>query len=206
MSLCLHIHPEDPQPRLIQTAALHVKKGAVIVFPTDSGYALGCHLNDKGATDRIRSIRQLSEKHHFTLMCRDLSEIATYAFVDNPTYRLLKAHTPGAYTFLLKATPEVPRRLQQAKRKTIGVRVPDCKTALHLLEELQEPLMSVSLIMPGKVDPLFDPEEIYNHIHKMVDVIIDGGYTPAQPTSIIDLSSSQPIILREGKGDLTDFR
>ena len=175
MSLLLSIHPKNPQDRLIQEAAELVRQGAVIVFHTDSGYALGCRLDDKQATDRIRLIRQLPEKHHFTLMCRDLSEIATYAFVDNFTYRFLKAHTPGAYTFLLKATSEVPRRLQHPKRKTIGIRVPDCKIALELLKAIEEPLMSVSLILPDETIPLHDPEEIHEKLDKIIDVIIDGG-------------------------------
>lgn len=206
MSLRLCIHPVNPQPRLIAEAALSVKSGRVIVFPTDSGYALGCCLEGKQASDRIRTIRQLEKNHHFTLICRNLSEIASYAFIDNPTYRLLKSHTPGAYTFLLKATPEVPRRLQHPKRRTIGIRVPDCPIALALLDELCEPLMSVSLILPSESDPLCDPDEIFDRLDKVVDVIIDGGYTPAQPTSVIDLYSSQPVIVREGRGDLSDFR
>ncbi|OGT06563.1 MAG: threonylcarbamoyl-AMP synthase [Gammaproteobacteria bacterium GWF2_41_13] len=207
MALFLHIHPDNPQARLLKQAIEIIKRGGIIIYPTDSGYALGCQLDNKAAADRIRQIRQLSETHHFTLMCRDLSEIATYAVVDNATYRLLKAHTPGAYTFLLKATPEVPRRLQHPKRKSIGIRVPDCRIALDLLAMLNEPLMSVSLIMPQETDPLFDPEEIYERLQNLVDIIIDGGYSGLASTSVIDLyQSNEPVIVREGSGDLTDFR
>lgn len=207
MAVFLPIHPENPQSRLIKQAVDIIQQGGVVIYPTDSGYALGCQLDDKAAADRIRQIRQLPEKHHFTLMCRDLSEIATYAVVDNSTYRLLKAHTPGAYTFLLKATPEVPRRLQHPKRKSIGIRVPDCKIALDLLTMLNEPLMSVSLIMPQETDPLFDPEDIHERLQGVVDVIIDGGYAGLKSTSVIDLyQNGQPVIVREGSGDLTDFR
>lgn len=203
MGQFFHIHPENPQPRLIKQAIDIVKAGGVLIYPTDSGYALGCHLGDKFALDRIKQIRQLDEKHHFTLVCRDLSEIATYAVVDNVNYRLLKAHTPGPYTFLLRATKEVPRRLQHSKRKTIGIRVPDCKIALTLLEELKEPLMSTTLIMPGENNPLFDPEEIYEILGEQVDLVIDGGYGDLEPTSIIDLYHDEPQVLRAGKGDVS---
>jgi len=205
MTLFLHVHPDNPQERLIQQAVDVVRQGGVIVYPTDAAYALGCHLGDKAALDQIRSIRRLDKKHHFTLMCRDLSEIATYAQVDNATYRLLKAYTPGSYTFLLKATPEVPRRLQHEKRKTIGIRVPDCKITQALLETLNEPMLSASLILPNETDPLTDPEEIYEKLENSVDVVINGGYGELHPTSMIDLFHGTPIILREGFGDITPF-
>ncbi len=204
-SLFLHIHPENPQPRLIQQAIDVVRNGGIMVFPTDAAYVIGCHLEDKSAVDRIRALRQLDKKHHFTLICRDLSEIATYAHVNNPTYRLLKSHTPGPYTFILRATNEVPRRLQHPKRKTIGIRVPDCPIALSLLEELNEPLMCTTLIMPGQQDPLFDPENIDEKLSNQVDVIVDGGYGDVFPTSVIDLFHETPIIIRSGKGDTSEF-
>lgn len=204
-SLFLHVHPDNPQKRLIQQAADVVRNGGIIIFPTDASYALGCHLDDKAALERIQMIRQLDKKHHLTLICRDLSEIATYAHVDNATYRLLKAHTPGPYTFILRATNEVPRRLQHPKRKTIGIRVPDCSIALSLLEELNEPMMCATLILPGQTDPLFDPEDIYEKLSNQVDVIVDGGYGDVFPTSVIDLFHEKPIIIRSGKGDTRDF-
>ncbi len=204
-NLFLHIHPDNPQERLIQQATDVVRTGGIVVFPTDASYALGCHLDDKAALERIRMIRQLDKKHHLTLMCRDLSEIATYAHVDNATYRLLKAHTPGPYTFILRATNEVPRRLQHPKRKTIGIRIPDCQIALSLLAELNEPMMCTTLILPGHTDPLFEPEDIFEKLSNQVDVIIDGGYGDVFPTSVIDLFHETPIIIRTGKGDIRDF-
>lgn len=204
-TLFLHIHPEDPQERLIQQAVELIRRGGVIVYPTDGAYALGCHLDDKSSLDRIRQIRQLDAKHNMTLICRDLSEISTYAHVDNTTYRILKAHTPGPYTFVLKASREVPRRLQHPKRKTIGLRVPDNRITQRLLEVLNEPMMNTSLVLPGDQEPLTDPEEIYEKLQNRVDVIIDGGYGELEPTSVIDLSQNPPSIIREGKGDISPF-
>jgi len=205
MSQFFHIHPTDPQSRLIHQSVDIIRQGGVIIYPTDSGYALGCRVGDKSALDRIKQIRKLDDKHHFTLVCRDLSEIATYAVVDNVRYRLLKTYTPGPYTFLLRATKEVPRRLQHAKRKTIGIRVPDCRITQDLLAELNEPLMSSSLILPHETQPLFDPDEIYEQLSNQVDLVIDGGYGDLEPTTVVDLFEDTPIILRAGKGDMSGF-
>jgi tRNA threonylcarbamoyl adenosine modification protein (Sua5/YciO/YrdC/YwlC family) len=204
MSQFFQIHPENPQVRLIKQAADIIRAGGVIAFPTDSAYALGCHLGDKDALERIRRIRQLDDKHNFTLMCRDLSELGTYARVDNHAFRLIKSHTPGAYTFILQATREVPKRLMHPKRQTIGLRIPDNPITLELLAALGEPVMSVTLIMPGDTDPLNDAEEIRDRLQKHVDLVIDGGACPLQPTSVIDLVD-QPVVLREGGGDISDF-
>lgn len=203
--LYLHIHPENPQERLIKQAVDVIRDGGVVVYPTDAAYALGCHLEDKEAIDRIRQIRHLESKHNMTLICRDLSEIATYAHVENVTYRLIKSHTPGPYTFLLKATREVPKRLQHPNRKTIGIRVPDCKITQLLLAMLNEPMMNTTLILPGAKEPLFDPDEIYEKLENQVDVVIDGGYGDIHPTSVIDLSNDKPIVVRSGKGDVSGF-
>jgi tRNA threonylcarbamoyl adenosine modification protein (Sua5/YciO/YrdC/YwlC family) len=205
MSQFFHIHPINPQPRLIREAVRIIRAGGVIIYPTDSAYALGCRLVDKDAVDRIRKIRQLDARHHFTLVCRDLSEISTYAKVDNHTFRLLKRLTPGPYTFLLDATKEVPKRLQHAKRKTIGVRIPDCQITLDLLTELHEPLMSCTLILPGENVPMVDPEEMWQHLGSQVDLVIDGGVCGIQPTSVIDLHSGTPVVVRQGKGDVKAF-
>jgi tRNA threonylcarbamoyl adenosine modification protein (Sua5/YciO/YrdC/YwlC family) len=205
MAKVLHIHPQNPQVRLIQQAVELIKNGGVVIYPTDSAYALGCHLGDKAATDRIRSIRELDKHHHFTLICHNLSQLATYARVDNPSFRLLKAHTPGAYTFILEATKEVPRRLVHPKRKTIGLRVPDHPITQALLAALNEPLMSVTLIRPGQEYPLSDHEEIVSHFQNQVDLIIDGGPCSGEPTSVIDLTQSPPQVLRTGKGDTSSF-
>ncbi len=177
-----------------------VREGAVIVYPTDSGYALGCHIDDKYALDRIRAIRRLDDRHNFTLVCRDLSEISTYAKVDNTVFRLLKAVTPGAYTFILNATREVPRRIQ-SKRKTIGMRVPDNNIVRALLEELGEPLMSTTLILPGESNPECDPYEIRQSLEHAVDLVIDGGYGSFEPTTVIDLTEDVPQVVRRGLGD-----
>lgn len=201
----LIIHPQDPQARLIHQAVKIVQQGGVIIYPTDSAYALGCHVSDKTAAERIRRIRQLDKHHHFTLVCHDLSQLATYARVDNPMFRILKSHTPGAYTFILEATKEVPRRLLHPKRKTIGLRVPDHPITQALLIALGEPLMSVTLILPGQLQPLTDMEEICQVLAKQVDVIIDGGPCSNHPTSIIDLNQIPPQVLRSGKGDVADF-
>ncbi len=199
----LVIHPDNPQPRLISQAVAVLRHGGIVVYPTDSCYALGCHLGDKAALERIRRIRQLDEQHNFTLMCQDLSELATYARVGNQAFRLLKALTPGPYTFILTASREVPRRLQHPRRKTIGLRVPDHPIAQALLETLGEPMLSVTLILPGEELPLTDPEEIREHLEKQVDVIIDGGYCGHEPTTVIDLSGETPLVVRQGKGDIS---
>ena len=201
MSQFFQIHAETPQPRLIRQAVDLLRGGAVIVYPTDSGYALGCLIGDKDAIERIRQIRRLDERHNFTLVCRDLSEIATYAKVDNSTYRLLKLLTPGAYTFILDATREVPRRLQHPKRKTIGIRVPDNAIAQALLAELGEPLMRTTLILPGDELPQNDPYEFRSQLERQVDLIIDGGYGDLEPTTVIDLVDGVPVVVRQGKGD-----
>ncbi len=205
MSQFYHIHPDDPQARLIRHAVEILAGGGVVVYPTDSAYALGCHIGDKSALDRIRRIRRLDSKHNFTLMCRDLSELSLYAKVDNLNYRRLKNHTPGPFTFILRATSEVPTRLKHPQRKSIGLRVPDNRIALALLRELSEPIMSVTLIMPGDEYPLIDPYEIRELLEHDVDLVIDGGYCGLEPTSVIDLMDDVPVILREGKGDIADF-
>ncbi len=205
MSQFFQIHPENPQARLIRQAADIVRGGGVVVYPTDSAYALGCHIGDKAALDRIRRIRRLDDRHNFTLVCRDLSDIANYARVDNTVYRLLKACTPGAYTFILRATSEVPRRLMHPKRKTVGLRIPDNAVAMALLADLGEPMMSVTLIMPDDELPLIDPYEIRDVLEHEVDLVIDGGYCGLEPTTVVDLADDLPIILRAGKGDVTPF-
>ncbi len=205
MGQFFHIHPDDPQVRLTNQAVGVVRDGGLIIYPTDSGYALGCHIGDKAAQDRIRCIRQLDDKHNFTLVCRDLSEISTYAKVDNVAYRLMKAHTPGAYTFILKATHEVPRRLRNPRRKTIGIRVPDNTIAMALLDALGEPLMSSTLIMPGEDMPLTDAEDIREILIKQVDLIIDGGYCGFEPTTVVEMMGDVPTVVRVGKGDPASF-
>ena len=206
MSQFYQIHPENPQARLIRNAVDIIHNGGVVVYPTDSGYALGCHIGDKTALDRIRRIRKLDDKHNFTLVCRDLSEIATYAKVNNTSYRLLRHTTPGAYTFILQATSEVPRRLMHPKRKTVGLRVPDNAIAAALLADLGEPLMSVTLIMPGDEFPLTDPYDIRATLEHEVDLVIDGGYCGMEPTTVVDLADDRSVILRAGKGDVTPFQ
>ncbi|MBQ0720934.1 MAG: threonylcarbamoyl-AMP synthase [Gammaproteobacteria bacterium] len=205
MARVLHIHPDNPQQRLIEQAAEIIRSGGVAIYPTDSAYALGCHLGDKTALDRIRQIRSLEKNHNFTLVCRDLSELSTYAKVDNKDFRLLKANTPGPYTFILDASSEVPRRLMHPKRKTIGLRAPANHIAQALLETLGEPLMSITLIMPGDEYPLTDPQDIEDILGKRVDLIINGGYCGLEPTSIIDLTGEAPELVRAGMGDLAPF-
>ncbi len=205
MAQYFEVHPTHPQPRLIKRAVEIVHAGGIVAYPTDSGYALGCHLGDKAAMERIRRIRRLDEKHNFTLVCRDLSEIATYAVVGNADYRLLKAHTPGAYTFILPATREVPRRLQNPKRKTIGLRVPAHVIAQALLAELNEPLMSSTLILPGDAAPLSDPHEIRERLEHEVDLVIDGGPCSVQPTTVVELHDGQARVVRVGQGDPAPF-
>lgn len=204
MSQYFQIHPENPQVRLIRQAVGIIRAGGVVVFPTDSSYAIGCHLGDKAAMERIQRIRRLDNKHNFTLLCRDLSEIATYAIVDNINYRLIKSLTPGAYTFILQATREVPRRLQNPKRKTIGIRVPDHIVTQALLQELNEPLMSSTLMLPGDEFPMTDPYQIRLALEHQVDLIIDGGFCGHEPTTVVDLMADRPVILRKGKGS-TDW-
>jgi tRNA threonylcarbamoyl adenosine modification protein (Sua5/YciO/YrdC/YwlC family) len=206
MTQLLQIHPENPQKRLISQAAEFLRKGAVVVYPTESGYALGCHLGDKKALDRIRQIRRLDDKHNFTLMCKDLSEIASYARVDNDMYRLLKSHTPGPYTFILKATRDVPRRLMHPKRKTIGIRVSENQICHDLLAEFDEPLISTTLIMPGEDMPMTDPYDIKDTIGAQVDLVIDGGFCGFEPTSVINLSEDEIEVIRQGAGDVSDFQ
>lgn len=205
MSQLFHIHPDNPQPRLIKQAVEYLNKGSVIVYPTDSGYALGCRLEEKNALERICRIRQLDGRHNFTLMCRDLSELSTYSHVDNTAFRLIKNNTPGNYTFILKATKEVPRRLMNEKRKTIGLRVPSNPVTLALLEALNEPMMSTSLMLPGNDFTESDPEEIQMSIGKQVDLIIHGGTLGQQPTTVVDLTDDVPVIVREGAGDTRPF-
>lgn len=201
MAQFLEIHPVNPQSRLVIKAVDIINKGGVIAYPTDSSYALGCHIGDKNAMERIRRIRKVDAKHNFTLVCRDLADISTYSHVDNSTYRLLKSLTPGPYTFLLKASHEVPRRLQNPKRKTIGIRVPDNTIAQALLEELGQPLMSSTLIMPDEDMPLNDPEEIIDRLNKLVDLIIDGGPCAAEPTTVLSITDDGTEVVRDGAGD-----
>ena len=202
MAQYFQIHPQNPQPRLIKQAVALIRQGGVVAYPTDSSYALGCHIGDKAALERIRGIRQLDEKHNFTLICRDLSEVALYAKVSNANYRILKANTPGAYTFILLASREVPRRLQHTRRKTIGLRIPENKIVDALLAELGEPLMSVTLILPGEDYLLSDPEEIWERLAHQVDAVIDGGSCDTEPTTVVHLEEQVPRITRCGKGDI----
>jgi tRNA threonylcarbamoyl adenosine modification protein (Sua5/YciO/YrdC/YwlC family) len=199
------VHPENPQPRLIRQAAEIVRHGGVIVYPTDSCYALGCHIGDKAAMERIRRIRQVDERHHLTLVCRDLAEIAQYARVDNSQYRMIKATTPGSYTFILQATREVPKRLMHPSRRTIGLRVPEHAVAQALLGELGEPLLSSTLLLPGDDVPLNDGEEIRARLGRDVDAVIDAGSCGIVPTTVVDLTGGAPVIARMGKGDGAAF-
>ena len=205
MSQYFTLHPVDPQPRLIRQAAEIVRTGGVIVYPTDSCYALGCQIGDKAAMERLRVIRQVDEKHHFSLVCRDLSEVATYAKVDNRQYRLLKAATPGCYAFILEATREVPKRLQHPSRRTIGVRIPDHPVVRALLAELGEPLLTSTLTLPGDDVPLNDPEEFRERLDHLVDLILDAGSCGVEPTTIVNLTGPEPVITRVGRGDTALF-
>jgi tRNA threonylcarbamoyl adenosine modification protein (Sua5/YciO/YrdC/YwlC family) len=205
MSQFFQIHPLNPQGRLLERAAEILRGGGVLVYPTDSCYALGCRIGDKAAVDRIRRIRQTDKDHHFTLVCRDLSEIATYAKVDNSAYRLLRSLTPGPYTFILKATSEVPRRLQSAKRRSIGIRVPDHAIAQGVLDAFGCPIMSSTLMLPGESVPMTDGEEIRERLENDVDAVIDGGTCGMEPTTVLDLSAGDVAILRKGKGPITGF-
>lgn len=205
MSQFFAIHTDNPQRRLVSQAVAILRGGGIIVYPTDSCYALGCCIGDKSAMERIRRIRKVDHRHNFTLVCRDLSELAAYAKVDNSDYRLLKSLTPGPYTFILRASREVPRRLQNARRKTIGLRVPENATARLLLETLGEPLMSSTLILPGEDMPLTDPEEIYRRLASDVHLVIDGGNCGIEPTTVVDLTDEVPQVLRVGRGDPSPF-
>ncbi len=205
MSQFFTIHPTNPQPRLIKQAADLVRNGAVIAYPTDSCYALGCHLGDKEAVARIRQIRGVDDKHHMTMVCRDLSELARYARVDNVQFRLLKNNTPGSYTFILDATKEVPKRLQHPKRSTIGVRIPDHPVALALLEELGEPLISSTLILPNEEFAMNDAEQIRDLLQHQIDLVMDGGAVGLDSTTVIDLTKDTPVVVRFGKGDVSPF-
>jgi tRNA threonylcarbamoyl adenosine modification protein (Sua5/YciO/YrdC/YwlC family) len=201
MAQFFQIHPDNPQPRLIRQAVEIIRDGGVIIYPTDSSYALGCHIGDKQALDRIRQIRRVDDKHNFTLVCRDLSEVSQFTRMDNTAHRLIKALTPGAYTFILPATKEVPKRLMHAKRKTIGIRIPDNRIALALAEELNEPIMSSTLILPGDDMPLMDPYDMKDTLGGQVDLIIDGGFCGFEPTTVVDLHDGEPRVSRLGKGD-----
>lgn len=205
MSQYFTVHPVTPQKRLISQAIAILREGGVIVYPTDSGYAMGCLIGDKDAIARICRIRHLEGEHNFTLLCSNLSELSTYARVDNTAFRLIKNNTPGAYTFILKATKEVPRRLMSEKKKTIGIRVPTNKIAQALLDELGEPMMSSTLILPGHELAESDPEEIRMTLEKQIDLIIDGGTQGEQPTTVVDLSEEEPHIVRNGAGDPAPF-
>ncbi len=199
------IHPTHPQPRLLARAAEIVRGGGVIAYPTDSCYALGCHVGDKAAMERLRRIRGVDERHHFTLMCRDLSELGTFARVDNRQYRLLKTLTPGSYTFILEGTKDLPRRILHPRRKTIGLRVPDHPVALGLLAELDEPLLSTTLVLPGDDAPLEDAAAIRRRLEREVDLVLDGGPCGTTPTTVVDLTGAAPEVVREGKGPIAAF-
>ena len=201
----IEIHPKDPQSRLIKQTVEILREGGIVVYPTDSCYALGCHIGDKAAMERIARIRQTDKRHHFTLVCRDLSEIAKYARVNNQQYRTLKAFTPGPYTFILQATKETPKRLQNERRRTIGIRVPAHRVSQLILEELNEPLMSSTLLLPGDDLPMTDARDIQERLYHDVDAVIDGGNCGLDPTSVIDLEGPAPVIARRGKGDVSAF-
>jgi tRNA threonylcarbamoyl adenosine modification protein (Sua5/YciO/YrdC/YwlC family) len=200
MAQLFNIHPENPQQRLISQAVAIIRKGGLVAYPTDSAYALGCHIGDKFALDRIRGIRQLDKQHNFTLMCRDLSEIATYAKVNNQVFRMIKSYTPGPFTFILEATSETPRRLQHPKRKTIGLRIPNNPITLALLEELNEPMMTSTLIMPNDEQPLTDPYDIRDTLEHLLELVIDGGFCGMEATTVVDMTGDEPLILRQGCG------
>lgn len=206
MSQFFVIHPDNPQVRLIKQAAKIIQDGGIVVYPTDSAYAIGCQLANKDALERIRFIRQLDKQHNFTLICRDLSELSVYAIVNNPSFRILKAHIPGPYTFILPATKEVPKRLLQPKRNTIGLRVPDSKIVRALLAELNEPLMSVTLTLPEQDYPFVDAPHIYDLLGDKVDLVIDGGACSVTPTTVVDLVDDAPRVLRVGKGEVVGFK
>lgn len=201
----LEIHPKDPQPRLLRQAVDIIRGGGIVVYPTDSCYALGCHIGDKSAMERLARIRQTDKHHHFTLVCRDLSEIAHYAKVNNQQYRLLKQYTPGPYTFILPASRETPKRLQNEKRRSIGIRIPDHVVAQALLTYLNEPIMSSTLLLPGDDLPLTDAHEIQERLEHLVDAVIDGGNCGLEPTTVLDLVGPVPVVARQGKGRVNDL-
>jgi len=205
MAQFFQIHPDNPQARLIRQAVEIIRDSGVVIYPTDSSYALGCHIGDKAALDRIRQIRRLGEGHNFTLVCRDLSEVSQYTKMNNSDYRLIKKLTPGAYTFILKATKELPRRLMNAKRKSIGIRIPDNQIALDLAQELNEPIMSTTLILPGDDMPMMDPYDMKDTLGYAVDLIIDGGFCGFEPTTVVNLDEEPPRVVRIGKGDVSLF-
>ncbi|SOZ37597.1 L-threonylcarbamoyladenylate synthase [Cupriavidus neocaledonicus] len=205
MSQYFEIHPLNPQSRLLKQAAQILQKGGLVALPTDSSYALACRLDDKAAVERLRRLRGIDDRHHLTLMCRDLSELGNFARVDNRQYRWLKGATPGPYVFILEATKEVPRRLSHPARKTIGVRVPDHAIPLALLGETGEPLLSATLQLPGDEAPLNDPAQIRARLEKQLDLVVDGGPAPAQPTTVIDLTGGEPELVRAGRGDIARF-
>jgi tRNA threonylcarbamoyl adenosine modification protein (Sua5/YciO/YrdC/YwlC family) len=201
MSQYFELHPENPQARLIKQAASILHGGGIAAIPTDSSYALVCHLDDKAAAEQLRRIREVDDKHHLTLLCRDLSELASYAKVDNRQYRLLKLATPGPFTFILEATKEVPRRVSHPSRRTIGLRVPDHKVTQHLLEELGQPLLATTLIAPGETEPMNDPQQIRERFQKLIQAILDAGACPMEPTTVIDLSGGEAELVRQGRGN-----
>jgi len=205
MSQFFSIHPENPQLRLIKQAAEIIRAGGIVVYPTDSCYALGCHIGDKAAMERIRRIRGIDDRHHLTLVCRDLSELASYARVDNQQFRLLKAATPGSYVFILEATRELPKRLQHPKRRTIGLRIPDHPVVNALLTELGEPILSSTLLLPDEELPLTDAHEIRERLEHLVDLVLDGGSCGIEPSTVVDLTGPTPVVTREGKGCLAPF-
>ena len=205
MSQFFHIHPNNPQVRLIKQAAQIINAGGLVALPTDSSYALACHLDDKDATQRLRHVRGLDDRQHLSLMVRDLSELANFAVVDNQQYRLIKSVTPGPYVFILQATKEVPRKLSHPSRKTIGLRVPDHAITLALLDMLGQPLLASTLILPPDTEPLNDPEEIRTRLEKLVDLVIDGGACPREPSTVVDLTGPQPELIRAGLGPLEPF-
>ena len=202
MSQLFEVHPQNPQPRLLKQAAQILQSGGVAAVPTDSSYALVCRLDDKAAAEAMRRIRQVDDKHHLTLLCRDLSELASYARVDNHQFRMLKLGTPGPYTFILEATKEVPRRLSHPSRRTIGLRVPDHKVLQELLALFGEPLLATTLIAPGETEPLNDAGEIRERFQKLVQAVVDAGACPMSPTTVIDISGDEPVLVRQGRGDL----
>jgi len=202
MAQYFEVHPDNPQPRLLRQAVLLLQSGSILAVPTDSSYALVCRLDDKAAADRLRRIRGVDERHHLTLLCRDLRELASYAMVDNRQYRLLKAATPGPYTFILPATREVPRRLSHPQRKTIGLRVPEHRTLSELLALHDAPLLATTLILPGDDEPLNDAHEIRERLEPVIAAVIDAGACPSQATTVIDLHDGDPVVVREGRGSL----
>lgn len=205
MTQFFQLHPQNPQARLVKQAAKVIREGGIVALPTDSCYALVCHLDDKEAVARMRRLRGVDEKHHLTLLCRDLSEIAVYAKIDNWQYRLLKATTPGPYTFILEATKEVPRRLSHPSRKTIGLRIPENRIVHALLEELQQPLLGTTLILPGETEALTEANVICEKLARQIELVVDGGSCSLQPTTVIDIAGSKPVLIRQGRGDIAPF-